>query len=254
MTVIVIVVVAVIVTFIATSVSHDRGHVCARRAEASSGPSWWERTLGRLRRAPPQRGEHGVLTRLRELLDESARTRETSTRARGTVLETEARLRAAPRHDTGRRDRPVRAQPRLTKRKRGDVVERQRKLRSEERCREILERIFDAPFPKRRPAWLRNDERGTGTGHKLELDCYNEELGLALEYNGRQHRVYPNTWHESKRDFDEQRRRDRLKVVRCMEEGIALIVVPDDEIVPYEELYTFITERLEQLGILEFED
>lgn len=142
-----------------------------------------------------------------------------------------------------------------TKVKKGDKKERERKRIHESKCREILEKIFGQPFPKRRPAWLRNEKRdsrtGTGTMRALELDCYNDKLRIALEYNGKQHRVYPNTWHINRQEFEDQKKRDRLKIVRCKEEGIVLILVPDT--IRYEDLYSYITERLEALGIIAIE-
>ena len=34
------------------------------------------------------------------------------------------------------------------------------------------------------------------TGKSLELDCYNVEYGVALEYNGIQHYKFPNPFQE----------------------------------------------------------
>ena len=57
--------------------------------------------------------------------------------------------------------------------------------KGETECRKVLESIFGKPFPSSRPDFLRNPV--TGGIHNLELDCYNHELGLAVEYNGIQH-------------------------------------------------------------------
>ena len=94
--------------------------------------------------------------------------------------------------------------------------------KGEQECRDILELIFGGKFPTKRPNFLKNPE----TGRNLELDCYNEELKLALEYNGKQHYVYPNAFHKSKQDFMQQLRRDRYKKLRCDQEGVFLITVP----------------------------
>jgi hypothetical protein len=57
--------------------------------------------------------------------------------------------------------------------------------------RAALERLFvGARFVKIRPAWLRNTVHNTG--RNLEIDCYNEELGICVEYDGQQHASYPN--------------------------------------------------------------
>ena len=49
----------------------------------------------------------------------------------------------------------------------------------------VLEHIFKQDFTKIRPPWLINEE-----GNRLEIDMYNEELNLAVEYNGIQHYKY----------------------------------------------------------------
>ncbi len=51
------------------------------------------------------------------------------------------------------------------------------RFKTENKCRIILEDIFDKPFPKNRKA----------LNCRLELDGYCEELKLAFEYNGIQH-------------------------------------------------------------------
>lgn len=54
--------------------------------------------------------------------------------------------------------------------------------KSEEITRAILQNLFESPFPKKRPSWLRNSR-----GRQMELDGYCEELGVAFEYQGIQH-------------------------------------------------------------------
>lgn len=94
--------------------------------------------------------------------------------------------------------------------------------KGEEICRNYLEERYGKPFPNTRPQWLTNPK----TGRCLELDCYNEELKIAVEYNGEQHYVFPNVWHKSKDVFEEQVRRDAHKIKRCKEYGVHLVVVP----------------------------
>ena len=78
------------------------------------------------------------------------------------------------------------------------------------------------PFQKVRPAWLRNPR----TGRPCELDFFNEELQLAVEVQGMQHYVYPNSWHKSREDWEEQIFRDQLKQDVCKRSGIVLVHVP----------------------------
>lgn len=94
--------------------------------------------------------------------------------------------------------------------------------RKEELCRRIIEEIYQKPFIKVRPDFLKNPE----TGINLELDCYNDELKIALEYNGIQHYEYPNYTGQTYEEFVAQVRRDMFKAQRCEEEGIYLITVP----------------------------
>lgn len=90
-------------------------------------------------------------------------------------------------------------------------------------CRAVAERLTRRPFPKARPAFLQNY---VTSGHNLELDCYNADLGIGIEYNGRQHYHYTPYFHTSKEAFDNTRYRDDLKRRLCDQAGIRLIVVP----------------------------
>ena len=63
-------------------------------------------------------------------------------------------------------------------------------------CRNFLNRIFKKPFIKVRNIY------NPVTHQYLELDCYNEELGLAIEYNGQQHVEYSPFFFKSKSDFN----------------------------------------------------
>jgi hypothetical protein len=69
----------------------------------------------------------------------------------------------------------------------------------------------------------------TGSRHNLELDCYNDQLRLAVEYNGAQHYKYIPYFHKNKEAFYNQKYRDELKRLRCKELGIVLIDIPYTE-------------------------
>lgn len=84
-------------------------------------------------------------------------------------------------------------------------------------CREVLEQIFDMPFKSIRPSWLIN----CGTGRTMELDCYNEELQLAVEYQGRQH-YEPVPFFGGDEVFAKQQTRDRIKTNLCLGRKIVL--------------------------------
>lgn len=90
--------------------------------------------------------------------------------------------------------------------------------------RQVLEKIFGKPFAKERPDFLRNPV--TGGDFNLELDCFNREMKLALEYHGAQHYKYTPYFHKSKEAFYNQCYRDEMKRTKCRENGIKLIEVP----------------------------
>ena len=91
-------------------------------------------------------------------------------------------------------------------------------------CRKILENKFKKPFKSSRPDFLRNPV--TGGRFNLELDCYNPELRLAVEYNGAQHYKYIPYFHKNYEQFVNQKYRDDLKRRLCNDNGIVLIEVP----------------------------
>lgn len=105
-------------------------------------------------------------------------------------------------------------------------------------CCQTMERIYGVPFSTIRPNWLKNPE----TGENLELDCYNDELQIAVEYNGEQHYKWPNFTQQSQQQFINQVRRDELKLELCNRNGIYLIVVPYN--VPHDRIPEYITSYL----------
>lgn len=90
---------------------------------------------------------------------------------------------------------------------------------AEKKFRNTVENIFKKPFPKCRPNWLINPE----TGYKLELDCYNEELRLAFEYDGQFHFEVRKGINNN---LENTKKLDRLKDKLCLENNITLIRVP----------------------------
>lgn len=94
--------------------------------------------------------------------------------------------------------------------------------KTEEQCRQIIEKIYNKPFPSVRPDFLKSPM----TKKNLELDCYNCDLKIALEYNGQQHYTYTPHFHKSKKDFYSQVHRDDWKRKKCQTLGIRLIEIP----------------------------
>lgn len=110
----------------------------------------------------------------------------------------------------------------------------------ERETRAALVRIYGKPFVNVRPPWLKNPE----TKRRLELDCYNAEVQLGVEYGGMQHYVFPNIFHRTREAFDAQVRRDQYKIEQCHQQGIRLIVVPYT--IPYDRIEAFLRQQLQK--------
>lgn len=110
--------------------------------------------------------------------------------------------------------------------------------KGEKICCKTLETIYGVPFKSARPEWLINPE----TGRRLQLDCYNDKIKIAIEYNGEQHYKWPNFTGQTYEQFINQVRRDMLKAELCERNGVYLITVPYS--VPYDEIPSFIAQRL----------
>lgn len=108
----------------------------------------------------------------------------------------------------------------------------------ENTMRAILEHLFQRPFPKVRPNFLRNPV----TQRCLELDAFCAELRIAVEHDGVQHSRFPNPFHSTRAQFERQRARDKLKTQLCAENGIKLVVLP--YLVPREEMASFLIAQL----------
>mgnify|MGYP005988798887 CR=1 FL=1 len=109
--------------------------------------------------------------------------------------------------------------------------------KAERICAQTLMTIFDQPFISVRPDWLRNPL----TGRCLELDCYNAELKLAVEYNGLQH-YKAGYFGMDAEDLKAQKARDAAKFSACVKKGVYLIVVSCR--VPYEDIPAYIVGRI----------
>lgn len=94
--------------------------------------------------------------------------------------------------------------------------------KGEKLCKQAIEKIYNLPFYCVRPNFLKNPE----TGRNLELDLYNDSLKIAIEYSGKQHYHFPNTYHKTYQDFINQVKRDQFKVNACDANGVYLITVP----------------------------
>lgn len=93
---------------------------------------------------------------------------------------------------------------------------------NEEYCREFMEYIFSEKFIKINPHWCKNPK----TGRKLELDVYNDNLNIAIEYNGKQHYTYTPIYHKNVDCLYDQQYRDFIKKKMCLENNVYLITIP----------------------------
>jgi hypothetical protein len=123
-------------------------------------------------------------------------------------------------------------------------TERKRNAQSkgEKRCCEVMEELFGLPFITIRPDWLNKNYYLGGSidrRNNMEIDCYNESLGIGVEYNGIQHYVWPNFTGQTYEEFKRQIERDQLKVDLCDRHGVYLITVPYK--VPLDEIKDYIT-------------
>lgn len=104
-------------------------------------------------------------------------------------------------------------------------------------CRQVLEHLLSAKFPKRRPSWL-----STARGKRAELDGYNEKLRLAFEYHGQQHYTYIPFFHSGDKSLQRREEDDRLKRETCGNHGVTLIEVNID--IPLEDLQSHLTDQI----------
>jgi hypothetical protein len=87
--------------------------------------------------------------------------------------------------------------------------------------KELINILTKKKFEKIRPKWLLNSK-----GNLMEIDMYNDELKLGIEYNGIQHYKFVPMFHKNIEDFNKRLSDDKLKIKLCQENNIKLISVP----------------------------
>lgn len=116
----------------------------------------------------------------------------------------------------------------------------------ERECRRVLQKLFNKPFKNCRPDFLSNPV--TGGRFNLELDCYEESLRLAVEYNGAQHYKYIPYFHKNKEAFLNQKYRDDMKRRICRDNRVNLIEVPNT--VNVKDIEGFLIKQLKLIGYI----
>jgi hypothetical protein len=116
--------------------------------------------------------------------------------------------------------------------------------KNERIVRRVLEMLYGLPFPSVRPPWLINPK----TGRRLEIDCFNAQVGLCVEVSGLQHFEQSAHFHRSREEFLSQVYRDRVKKEIILSRGLDFIVVPYT--VRSDEIPFYIQQMLRKLGRL----
>jgi hypothetical protein len=87
--------------------------------------------------------------------------------------------------------------------------------------RKAFEDICMKPFPKIRPNWLINQR-----GKQMELDGYNEEIGIAFEHQGTQH--YEVSYFSPSIEILNRRKSDDAqKLALCLKNRVKLFFIPE---------------------------
>ena len=89
-------------------------------------------------------------------------------------------------------------------------------------CKEILEEYLGRETYRVRPEWLKNDK----TGRNLEIDIYEPISRIGIEYNGKQHYEISKDFTTNNEQLESIKYRDALKLRKCKEMNVKLIVVP----------------------------
>jgi len=117
------------------------------------------------------------------------------------------------------------------------------KLICENICRIYLEFIFQKPFIKIRPKYLKPKDYRV----PLELDGYCEELGIAFEHQGPQHYGKIKKFLNK---FKRLQENDRIKKQLAEDVGIKIIYIPSlFDMTNFDDLHTYIKNTLKDLNI-----
>lgn len=89
---------------------------------------------------------------------------------------------------------------------------------SEEGFRRVIEEVLGVEFPRKKPLWLVNE-----AGNRMELDGYNEDLGIAFEYQGRQHFEVVTAFKGTQKILEKTQKHDLIKKELCKKHNILLL-------------------------------
>jgi hypothetical protein len=110
--------------------------------------------------------------------------------------------------------------------------------KSEEIARTTFEQLFNFPFPKTRPKWLKN-----ARDNQMEIDGFCKELMIGFEYQGIQHfskQIYGG-------NLDQRIADDILKASLCEENGVHLFILTHE--MSYEDFPAEIAKQASSFGV-----
>lgn len=111
--------------------------------------------------------------------------------------------------------------------------------------RQFFEQLFDGKFPSAYPDWLRNNE-----GNKLQLDGYNETLGIAFEHQGEQHYSHKTHFSSTPEKLKRRQANDAQKRKLCDEHGIKLFIIPEvPRLTHFDDVKACIRSECSRLGV-----
>ena len=113
-------------------------------------------------------------------------------------------------------------------------------------CRAYFEQLFNAPFTKSRPDWLRNSR-----GNRMELDGFNDNIKLAFEHQGKQHFEVTHTYVTNDQELAQRIADDTLKTELCNQRGVTLLHIPEiPSLLPLRQIKQYIKKQCEDLGVI----
>jgi len=106
----------------------------------------------------------------------------------------------------------------------------------EEDVRSMFQKLCGVKFPCVYPRWMKIGK------HKLELDGYNKELGIAFEAQGPYHSVFSNEYDKTYESYLARITTDEKKQELAKKNSVSLIIV--DYRIPKNILYGYIESRV----------
>lgn len=116
--------------------------------------------------------------------------------------------------------------------------------KTERAIRYCFKCIFNEEFNKIRPDFLKSKRS------YLELDGFSKKLNIAWEFNGKQHyELCLGIFHKSQKDLFDCIERDKIKIEKCKNNGIKLIIIKYNEITKFADIKNVIKEKCTELNI-----